>query len=70
MSTVAETQVKESSAINGAVLEPVLVAAVPTPGSVSDGADDGELELELTQMEADADRLLNWINQQHYSLIA
>jgi hypothetical protein len=57
MSTVAETQVKESSAINGAVLEPVLVAAVPTPGSVSDGADDGELELELTQMEADADRL-------------
>lgn len=57
MSTVAETQVKENSAIEGAVLEPVMVAGVSTPSTVTDGADDGELELELTQMEADADRL-------------
>ncbi|WP_438396985.1 ATPase [Caballeronia sp. DA-9] len=54
MSTVEETQVKEN---NGPVLEPALVAGAPTPSAVSDGADDGELELELTQMEADADRL-------------
>jgi hypothetical protein len=57
MSTVAETLVEKNAAINGAVLEPVLVASGPTPATVSDGADDGELELELTQMEADADRL-------------
>ncbi|CAN7786194.1 ATPase [Caballeronia sp. LjRoot34] len=57
MSTVAETQVKENSAIDGAVLEPVMVAGVSAPSTVTDGADDGELELELTQMEADADRL-------------
>ncbi|AME28627.1 hypothetical protein [Burkholderia sp. PAMC 26561] len=57
MSTVAETLVDKNAANNGAVLEPVLLASVPTPATVSDGADDGELELELTQMEADADRL-------------
>jgi len=57
MSTVEETQVKENSPINGTVLEPALAAGGPTPSAVSDGADDGELELELTQMEADADRL-------------
>ena len=57
MSTVAETQVEKNSAINSAVVEPCLAVGVSTPSTASDGADDGELELELTQMEADADRL-------------
>jgi hypothetical protein len=55
MSTVAETI--EKSEVSGAPVDQEVATGVATQNTVSDGADDGELELELTQMEADADRL-------------
>jgi hypothetical protein len=55
MSTVAETI--EKAGVPGAPADQELATGVATPNTESDGADDGELELELTQMEADADRL-------------
>jgi hypothetical protein len=56
MSTVAESQI-EKTAVTGAPVDPELATGASTPSAASDGADDGELERELTQMEADADRL-------------
>ncbi len=64
MSTVAESKIEEKAVVNGAPVDAKGVigaaSAVVTDAPVtvaSDGADDGELERELTQMEADADRL-------------
>jgi hypothetical protein len=63
MSTVAETKTKKKAVIDGApidaegVVEALGVGAGEPSNVPSDGADDGELERELSQMEADADRL-------------
>jgi len=65
MSTVAKKPAKnelegEITALTSAALNEATVGAASEPERVTaatDGADDGSLELELTQMESDADRL-------------
>jgi hypothetical protein len=60
MSTVAKKELAnnepegESRALTGAAANEAALGAGPAP---TDGADDGSLELELSQMESDADRL-------------
>jgi len=56
MSTVADTELEKTASANALDAASDTRAAQAGPAG-SDGADDGELERELTQMEADADRL-------------
>ena len=56
MSTVADTELEKTATANALDAASDTRAAQAGPAG-SDGADDGELERELTQMEADADRL-------------
>ncbi|MFL9911939.1 ATPase [Paraburkholderia sp. RL17-337-BIB-A] len=58
MSTVAETELEKAVTANAPAAAPVNApGATPEGASGADVAGEGELELELTQMEADADRL-------------
>lgn len=56
MSTVADTELEKTATANALDAASEARAAQAEPAG-SDGADDGELERELSQMEADADRL-------------
>ncbi|KDR38419.1 hypothetical protein [Caballeronia glathei] len=56
MSTVADTELEKTASAYALDAASDTRAAQAGPAG-SDGADDGELERELTQMEADADRL-------------
>ena len=63
MSTVAKKELAnkepegETPALTGAAANEATLGVGSTPAGATDGADDGSLELELSQMESDADRL-------------
>jgi hypothetical protein len=58
MSTVAETDLEKAVSANAPAAAPANApAAAPEASNGADVAGEGELELELNQMEADADRL-------------
>jgi hypothetical protein len=61
MSTVVDTELGKSAAkavgVTGNAAQVQAGQALPVVATGAESADDGELELELSQMEADADRL-------------
>lgn len=60
MNTVVESEIEKqalSDSLKKSAAAPASDAVATSDSSVTDGADEGSVELELTQMEADADRL-------------